>query len=202
MNVLIDGRHSRAGGGRSFLRAVLGHWCELPEAMSDRLFVLTGDRVLMETVQAPQVVWCRSSQWHPMLRQTLGQLTIWRLLRTRRFDGVYLPGNFGLPYIPLAVPVVITLQNPHLPQATEGNAPLSLRLRLHVERALFRFTAEKASAVTTISCSLHSQAVQMIGDKTRVVLIRSGGAPPAIRRRRTADGIRCRGRARHAGRAG
>lgn len=180
MNILIDGRHSRAGGGRSFLRAVLAHWCELPEATGDRLYVLTGDRVLMKTVQAPQIVWCRSREWHPMLRQTIGHLTVWQLLHSRRFDAVYLPGNFGLPYTPCAVPVVVTLQNPHLPQATENDAPLSLRIRLNVERAMFRFTAKKASAVTTISYSLHSKAVEMLGDRTRLVLIRSGGAPPTI----------------------
>ena len=178
MDVLVDGRHSRTGGGRSFLRAVLVHWCELSEATDDRLYVLTGDEALIDTVQAPQIVWCRGRQWHPLIRQTIGQLAIWRLSRNMGVDAIYLPGNFGLSFAPRDTPVVVTLQNPHLPESTEADAPWSLKMRLSIERAFFRSGARNASAVTTISHAMYSGTMRMVGERTRVVLIRSGGAPP------------------------
>ena len=175
LRVLVDGTSAHTGGGATFLIKQLGALAQRPNvevtAYARRWVVdaLAARRLPLELRLAPR---------GPLLARLLWEQLVlpWK---ARRFDVVYMPGNFGLLASPR--PQVVTFHNLyHFGRAGRRARSLCdrrLALRIAVESFVARISIRRATVPIALSWSMRRAIEEDLGPVARLRVIYPGGAP-------------------------
>lgn len=172
LRVLVNGVAARYGGALTYLQAQLAALARL-KALSLTVYA-PEDVAHVIAEKAPGVT------VHPVRQRPLISRLIWEQAVLPRLardcDVIYLPGNFAL-FLTFR-PQVVALQNPHhfgfqARKIMRDRYPVTLRLRILVERFAARASVRRSTHIVAISHSIKACVEEDLGSRKNLDVVLS-----------------------------